>query len=56
MGGKVFKNIWKIAKVCGAVVTLLLAIVYIAAAYGGMVDPAEDTQYAIFCLGYPLFL
>lgn len=56
MGGKFFKSIWGMVKVCGAVLTLLLAIVYIAAAYGGMVDPAEDTKYAILCLGYPLLL
>ena len=43
------------AKVGGMVFTVLLAVAYVASAYGGMVNPSETTRYALLCLGYPLF-
>ena len=52
---KGIKGIWKLAKVGGMVFTVLLAVAYVASAYGGMVNPSETTRYALLCLGYPLF-
>lgn len=39
---------------CGMVFTVLLAVAYVVSAYGGMVDPAESSKYALLCLGYPI--
>ncbi len=36
--------------------TVLLAVAYVASAYGGMVNPSDDTRYALLGLGYPLLL
>ena len=51
---KCFKGIWNLAKVCGMVFTVLLAVAYVASAYGGMANPEETTRYAILNLGYPI--
>lgn len=51
---KCFKGIWNMAKVCGIIFTVLLAVMYVASAYGGRVNPDETTRYAILCLGYPI--
>lgn len=38
------------------VFTLLLAVAYVASAYGGCVNPSETTKFAILNLGYPILL
>lgn len=43
-------------KFVGAIPTLLLAVAYVASAYGGIADPDDGTKYAILCLGYPILL
>lgn len=53
-GMKCFKGIWNLVKVCGMVFTVLLAVAYVASAYGGMANPEETTRYAILNLGYPI--
>lgn len=52
MLNKIFATI----KFVGAIPTLLLAVAYVASAYGGIADPDNGTKYAILCLGYPILL